>query len=166
MTSSASRTRATGLRPLDTDDLGDRLTDVLALVGPVYRKSQRLVEDNERIEGVSIGVRAVLELLRVHGPMTVPQMAREQSLSRQFVQRMTNDAISKGWVETQENPAHKRSSLIALTGEGQATILAVVRREHKALSQTPGELTGADIDGCLRVLSGLLRNLEHVNVED
>ncbi|GAB3307514.1 MarR family transcriptional regulator [Epidermidibacterium keratini] len=162
MTDTATNRRP---RPLTPDNLGDRLVDVLALLGPVYRKSQRLVEDNERIEGVSIGVRAVLDLLREHGPMTVPQMAREQSLSRQFVQRMTNDALAKGWVETTANPAHKRSSLIALTAAGSDLIATVVRREHQALSQTPGELTGDDIDGCIRVLDGLLRNLQHVNVD-
>ncbi len=38
---------------------------------------------------------AVLNLLREQGPMTVPQMSRAQALSRQFVQRMVNEAAAR-----------------------------------------------------------------------
>lgn len=151
--------------PLPPDATGHRLTEVLSLVGPLYRKCQRLVEDSESIEGVSIGVRAVLDMLRVHGPLTVPQMAREQSLSRQFVQRMTNDALASGWVRTTPNPAHKRSSLIELTTAGRRRITAVADREHASLSSVGGDLTGGDIDSCVRVLTSMLRHLEGFSVD-
>src|SRR4051794_27273382 len=78
--------------PLPSDELGHRLTEVFDLVGPLYRRAARKVEQAEPVEGVSAGVRAVLNLLRLHGPMSVPQMGRDQALSRQFVQRMVNDA--------------------------------------------------------------------------
>ena len=37
--------------------------------------------------------------------MTVPQMGRAQALSRQFVQRMVNEAAAQGLVESVPNPA-------------------------------------------------------------
>ncbi|MBV6701033.1 MarR family winged helix-turn-helix transcriptional regulator [Kitasatospora aureofaciens] len=116
-------------------------------------------------EGLSAGVRAVLNLLREHGPMTVPQMSRAQALSRQFVQRMVNDAAARGLVESAPNPAHQRSSLIRLTEHGQTVITAVINRERIVLRQAGGDLTETEIDACLRVLSRLLEVMGNVDVD-
>ncbi|MFF4622309.1 MarR family winged helix-turn-helix transcriptional regulator [Nonomuraea jabiensis] len=144
---------------------GDRLTEVFDLVGPLYRRAQRKVEQDAPIEGLSVGVRAVLNLLREHGPMTVPQMGREQALSRQFVQRMINDAAGRGLVEFAANPAHKRSSLIRLTERGRAVITAVIDRERAELRQIGGDLTDAEVTACLRVLSRLLGHLDGIDMD-
>ncbi|UXY23622.1 MarR family transcriptional regulator [Streptomyces cynarae] len=151
--------------PLAPDVLAPRLMEVFALVGPLYRRVQRKVEQAEAIEGVSVGVRAVLALLRDHGPMTVPQMGRAQALSRQFVQRMVNGAAARGLVESIPNPAHKRSSLLRLTGEGEAVIDAVTAREYTLLRQVRGDLTEADLQACLRVLTRMLDLFDDVDVD-
>ncbi|GGS94038.1 MarR family winged helix-turn-helix transcriptional regulator [Streptomyces cinerochromogenes] len=150
--------------PLPPDELADRLTEVFALVGPLYRRVYRKVEQAESIEGLSVGVRAVLDLLRQHGPMTVPQLGRAQTLSRQFVQRMVNDAAAQHLVEVIPNPAHQRSSLIRLTADGLAAITAVHAREHAALRQVSGNLTGADVDACVHVLTRMLTLFDDVDV--
>ncbi|MBG0823008.1 winged helix-turn-helix transcriptional regulator [Planomonospora sp. ID91781] len=143
----------------------DRLIEVFDLVGPLYRRAHRKVEQDAPIEGLSVGVRAVLNLLREHGPMTVPQMGRAQALSRQFVQRTINDAAARHLVESVPNPAHRRSSLIRLTGEGRAAITAVIERERAVLRRIGGDLTDAEIAACVRVLSRLLRHLDDVEVD-
>ncbi|MFG3259604.1 MarR family winged helix-turn-helix transcriptional regulator [Streptomyces sp. NPDC048172] len=145
---------------------GDRLTEVFDLVGPLYRRAQRKVEQDAPREGLSVGVRAVLSMLREGGPMTVPQMGRAQALSRQFVQRMTNDAAEHGLVEAVPNPAHKRSSLIRLTARGRAAITALADRERAVLRRAGAGLSGDDVDACLRVLSHLVRFLDHVDVDE
>ncbi|MFL4909297.1 MarR family winged helix-turn-helix transcriptional regulator [Streptomyces sp. MMS24-I2-30] len=150
--------------PLPPDELAARLTEVFALVGPLYRRVHRKVEQAESIEGLSVGVRAVLDLLRQHGPMTVPQLGRAQTLSRQFVQRMVNDAAAQHLVETVPNPAHQRSSLIRLTSDGTAAITTVRTREHAALRQVSGNLTGADVDACVHVLTRMLALFDEVDV--
>ncbi|MFC4012963.1 MarR family winged helix-turn-helix transcriptional regulator [Nonomuraea purpurea] len=146
-------------------EMTDRLAEVFDLVGPLYRRAQRKVELYLPGEGLSVGMRAVLVLLREHGPMTVPQMGRAQALSRQFVQRMINDAAAHGLVESVPNPAHKRSSLIRLTEEGQAVITAVIDSERAMLGQAGGDLSEADVDACIRVLSRLVRFLDDVDVD-
>ncbi|WP_329335016.1 MarR family transcriptional regulator [Streptomyces sp. NBC_01352] len=151
--------------PLAPDELGQRLTEVFDLVGPLYRRAARKVEQAEPVEGASAGVRAVLNLLRQNGPMTVPQMGRAQALSRQFVQRMVNDAAARGWVEVTPNPAHQRSSLIRLTEDGQATITAVLAREHTLNRQVGGDLTDAEVRACVRVLTEMVRTFDHVDVD-
>ncbi|SED88662.1 DNA-binding transcriptional regulator, MarR family [Streptomyces sp. 2112.3] len=151
-------------RGLASEELTDRLTEVFDLVGPLYRRTQRKVEQDVSVEGLSVGVRVVLNLLREQGPMTVPQMGRAQALSRQFVQRMVNDATAHGLVESAPNPAHKRSSLIQLTEQGRFAITTVIDRERAVLRQVGGDLTDAEVDACLRVLSRLLELLGNVDV--
>ncbi|WP_326769698.1 MarR family transcriptional regulator [Streptomyces sp. NBC_01591] len=151
--------------PLAPEELAHRLTEVFALVGPLYRRVQRKVEQAAPIEGLSVGVRAVLDLLREHGPMTVPQMGRAQALSRQFVQRMVNDAAAAQLVEITPNPAHQRSSLVRLTGGGRAAITAALAREQSLLRQVDGDLTDADVTACVRVLDRMLDLFDHVDVD-
>lgn len=151
-------------RRLSPDDLPERLMEVFALVGPLYRRVQRKIEQDAPAQGLSAGVRAVLDLLRGHGPMTVPQMGRAQSLSRQFVQRMVNDAAGHGFVETIPNPAHQRSSLIRLTDTGLAAITAVTAGEHALLRQVGSDLTDADVAACVRVLGRMLELFDDVEV--
>ncbi len=152
--------------PLPPDELGHRLTEVFDLVGPLYRRALRKVEQGEAVEGASVGVRSVLDLLRRKGDMTVPQMARVMALSRQFVQRMVNDAAERGWVEGVPNPAHQRSSLIRLTEEGQRLVTLVLGREHMLNRQVGGDLTEAEVEACVRVLREMLKTFDHVDVED
>ncbi|MCX4659545.1 MarR family winged helix-turn-helix transcriptional regulator [Streptomyces uncialis] len=152
-------------RGLASEELTERLTEVFDLVGPLYRRTQRKVEQDVSVEGLSVGVRAVLNLLHEHGPMTVPQMARAQTLSRQFVQRMVNDATTRGLVEPAPNPAHKRSPLIRLAEQGRTAITAVLDRERAVLRQVGGDLTDTEVDACLRVLSRLLELMGNGDVD-
>ncbi|MGW2088019.1 MarR family winged helix-turn-helix transcriptional regulator [Streptomyces sp. NPDC001880] len=151
--------------PLAPEELAHRLTEVFALVGPLYRRVQRKVEQAAPIEGLSVGVRAVLDLLREHGPMTVPQMGRAQALSRQFVQRMVNDAAAGQLVEIVPNPAHQRSPLVRLTEGGRAAITAALTREQSLLRQVEGDLTDADVTACVRVLGRMLDLFDQVDVD-
>lgn len=142
----------------------DRLAQVFDLVGPLYRRAQRKVEHDVAGEGLSVGVRAVLAMLHGTGPMTVPQMGRAQALSRQFVQRMVNEAAARGLVEAVPNPAHKRSSLIRLTGTGRALTGTVLERERAPLARVD-DLSEAEVAACLRVLDRLLRLLDDVEMD-
>ncbi|CAL9368488.1 MarR family winged helix-turn-helix transcriptional regulator [Streptomyces pilosus] len=151
--------------PLPPDELGRRLTEVYDLVGPLYRRAQRSVEQGLDGARLSLGVRAVLTLLHRNGPMTVPQMGRAQAISRQFVQRMVNDAAAQHLVESVPNPAHRRSPLIRPTRQGAEAIAAVLESEHRLLRETGGGLTEADVTACLRVLGELLRALDHVDTD-
>ncbi|MGW1405661.1 MarR family winged helix-turn-helix transcriptional regulator [Streptomyces sp. NPDC002403] len=151
--------------PLAPEELAHRLTEVFALVGPLYRRVQRKVEQAAPVEGLSVGVRAVLDLLREHGPMTVPQMGRAQALSRQFVQRMVNDAVAGQLAETIPNPAHQRSSLVRLTEGGRAAITAALTREQSLLRRVEGDLTDAEVTACVRVLGRMLDLFDQVDVD-
>jgi DNA-binding MarR family transcriptional regulator len=145
--------------PLPPDELGRRLPDVFAVLGPLYRRVSRVVEDAEHIEGASIGVRAVLERLQLAGPEPVPAIAAALVLSRQFVQRNVDAAAARSWVRSAPNPAHRRSVLIELTPEGERIIAAIIAREQAVLSTVGGDLTAGDIDACIKVLRHLYETI-------
>ncbi|MEU6372697.1 MarR family transcriptional regulator [Streptomyces sp. NPDC046909] len=151
--------------PLPPDELGHRVSEVFDLIGALYRRGLRKLEQAEAVEGVSVGVRSVLVLLHRYGPMTVPQMGRMMTLTRQFVQRMVNDALARGWAESIPNPAHQRSSLIRITDEGRAVITAILDREHALNRQVGGELTEAELKACARVLKEMLKTFDHVDAD-
>jgi DNA-binding MarR family transcriptional regulator len=52
-------------------------------------------------------------------PKTVPVIAREMGLTRQSVQRNVDLLESEGIVEYLDNPAHRRSRLVALSTDGR-----------------------------------------------
>ncbi|KMS76351.1 MarR family transcriptional regulator [Streptomyces viridochromogenes] len=151
--------------PLPPDDLGHRISEVFDLVGALYRRGLRKLEQGEEVEGVSVGVRSVLTLLHRYGPMTVPQMARVMTLTRQFVQRMVNDAAASGWAEATPNPAHQRSSLIRITADGEAVITAILAREHALNRQVGGDLTESELRACARVLKEMLKTFDHADLD-
>lgn len=138
--------------PLPPDALADRLAEVYVALGPVYRRVSRIVERDETTSGLSVGVRNVLDQLRRDGERTVPQLARHQDLSRQFVQRMVHEAREAGLVQLVDNPAHRRSSLVRITAAGQEAITAVIEREHEMMGRVGGDLTADELTATLRVL--------------
>lgn len=147
---------------LKPDELAAQLAHVYAAIGPIYRKVARIVEHDEHVNGMSVGVRAVLVQLSSDGELTVPRIARSQELSRQFIQRMVNDARAIGFVDLVDNPGHRRSKLVRLTRAGRKAIEAVVSREHELMGRVGGELTAAELDATLRVLHHMKVALDDV----
>ncbi len=86
-------------------------------------------------QGVRSGERRhVLKGLARVGPRTVPQLARDRSVSRQHVQALVNLLAEQGYVEFIDNPAHKRSHLVRLTPAGKEQVGETNRREARLLS--------------------------------
>lgn len=102
-----------------------------------------------RESGISAGMRAVLESVISGGPQTVPQLARARPVTRQHIQGLVNALLEAGLVDYAENPAHKRSKLVAPTAGGRAAFAAMRARESAAfaaldLACTPEELAAAE----------------------
>jgi DNA-binding MarR family transcriptional regulator len=103
------------------DELEGLLTEVSAL-------AVRLRQDGRRVQTaveVPAGGHNVLRMLRRFGALTVPQMARLDSTSRQNIQTIVNRLESERCVELTPNPAHKRSELVRLTDRGSAALEVV-----------------------------------------
>ena len=91
--------------------------------------------------GITASQRAVLEFLSLHEPQTVPQMARERTVTRQHIQVIVNKLLERGLVESTTNPAHNRSSLIRMTSSGRQLFEVIKQREMKLLVIVERHLT-------------------------
>jgi DNA-binding MarR family transcriptional regulator len=103
------------------------LDEVRLLWHAMTRAGERLHEK----ERVTLGMRAVLEFLALHGPSTVPHVARSRHVTRQHVQALANALVELGLVALAENPAHRRSQLVHLTREGEKVIERMKGRERR-----------------------------------
>ena len=142
-----------------TTDRGTVLYDLLRQVRPLVLNSARVVEASLRPLGLSVGMRAVLEILAEHGAAPVPLLAGRLDLARQGVQRHVNDLIALGYVESKANPAHRRSVLIALTGTGSDVLARVRRDELSHLAGLARDCTRWEIATALQVLRALNRDV-------
>ena len=85
--------------------------------------------------GMTSAARAVLELILLRGPSTVPDMARSRGVSRQHIQQQVDSLFERGFAQRLDNPAHRRSPMIALTDKGRALIQNMRADELNALSR-------------------------------
>ena len=108
----------------------DELLDQVRLLWHVtVQAGERLHEG----EAVTLGMRAVLEFLEANGPRAVPEIARNRHVTRQHIQVLVNGLLELRLVLLDENPAHRRSSLVRLTPEGQKAIARMRKRERQFL---------------------------------
>ena len=135
------------------------LYDLLRHVRPLVLNSARVVEASLRADGLSVGMRAVLEMLAEHGPLTVPDIADRLHLARQGIQRHVNDLAALGLAESRPNPAHRRSVLIATTVMGTELFARIRAGELARLDAMAAEHTSEEIATAVRVLAALDRDV-------
>lgn len=88
-------------------------------------------------------------------PKTVAQIARAWSLARQSVQRVADLLERDGLIAYEDNPAHRRASLLRLTPEGRAA-LERIQTAQRAWATTVGDEVGA---GDLQTASAILERV-------
>jgi DNA-binding MarR family transcriptional regulator len=105
-----------------------------ALLDEVRLLWHAMARSGERLHGrepVTLGMRAVLEYLALHGPATVPHIARDRRVTRQHVQGLVNALVEIHLAAMGANPAHRRSALVHLTPGGRKVIERMKRREER-----------------------------------
>jgi DNA-binding MarR family transcriptional regulator len=103
--------------------------------------------------------RGVLRGLARGGPQTVPQMARERPVSRQFIQSLVDDLLETGAIELVPNPAHARSHLVQLTEKGWAMVEEMEHVEATLYRRFAADFSASDLAAALKVLRGLRQKL-------
>jgi DNA-binding MarR family transcriptional regulator len=93
-------------------------------------------------------------------PKTVAQIARAWSLARQSVQRVADLLERDGLIAYEDNPAHRRASLVALTPEGRAA-LGRIQKAQRAWAKAVGEEVGArDLETAGALLARIMAAVE------
>jgi DNA-binding MarR family transcriptional regulator len=121
--------------------------------------------------GLTVPLRAVLEVLLGRGPMTVPRIAGEFGVRRQSVQALVDDGVAGGLLELVDNPEHLRSRLVAVTDQGRRTFADVHRRELGNLERVTADLEADGLDEddlalCARVLAALTERVRRLHQHD
>ena len=135
----------------------------MALMLETARTFFRLREAGKRTGGVTAwggGLWGFLNSLALGGPQTVPQIARARPVARQRIQRLADEAAAAGLVEFIANPAHKRSRLVRLTGEGETFHAQLTERLRDLAEGIAGDMETDELRVAHEVLARLRGKLE------
>jgi DNA-binding MarR family transcriptional regulator len=131
------------------------IRDIRAAFNELASLSDRMIADLD----MTAAMRAVLEHLRDGGPATVPEIARAKSVTRQHIQILADALTARGLTDYTDNPAHKRSKLLALSETGAARFSEVQRREEEVLQRLAVTMGGVDIEAARDAIAALRRAL-------
>ncbi|UWR12473.1 MarR family winged helix-turn-helix transcriptional regulator [Sulfitobacter mediterraneus] len=127
---------------------------------PLMQAAEAAVERGLEGSGLTVRMRAVLEILADGAAATVPDIAQRLEIKRQYVQLMINDTHAAGFTEAVPNPRHQRSKLIALTEVGQSLITQVMQREKELLQTIGSDLPEDELAITLRTMQRLIARLK------
>ncbi|MEJ8473494.1 MarR family winged helix-turn-helix transcriptional regulator [Roseibium algae] len=132
------------------------LYEIIRLIRPAHRRLARAVAAKLEGTGLTVGMRAVMEVLAEAAPMTVPDIARSLFLTRQQIQMIVNELEAKGQIERRLNPAHKRSPLFKLTKQGLHELGGVRAREMEETEHIADQFSSEELSAAQRVLCAML----------
>ncbi|MDF0601504.1 MarR family transcriptional regulator [Psychromarinibacter sp. C21-152] len=132
-----------------------QLHGFLWLTRPLMQRVEDMVRRGLEGTGLTVRMRAVLEILDARGALSVPDIARALEVKRQYVQLMVNDVIEAGLAEKRDNPRHRASPLIALTEAGAALISEVLAAERTRAGDLADDFTEEELETALRVAERL-----------
>lgn len=101
-----------------------------------------------------------------HGPATVPHIATDLAVSRQYVQTVCNELQEQGLMEFVENPRHKRSRLVELTEEGQKVLAQARENEAALIQQSLPDICSRQVAEASVLLIELRKRMEETHFED
>ncbi|WP_084627428.1 MarR family winged helix-turn-helix transcriptional regulator [Sediminimonas qiaohouensis] len=138
----------------------DKLFRLLWLSRPLMQRVEELVRRNLDGTGLTVRMRAVLEILEARGALSVPDIGRALQIQRQYVQVMVNEVIAAGLADKRANPRHRASPLIRLTPPGRNLIRDVLAQEKRKAEQLCAIYTDEDIAAALSVVERLCAQLD------
>lgn len=102
----------------------------------------------------------LLRMLRDQGPMTMPEVARSRSVSRQYIQKLASELIAEGWIGLRDNPAHKRSKLMYLTKSGEQELVRMTQRLRAVLVELAPDFSARNVKSAVATVAKLRTHLQ------
>jgi len=133
-------------------------SNIYPLIWETRRLFQRLRATSDALlehSGINASQRAVLEFLYKKPSQTVPQIAQENSVSRQHIQTIVNSLLEQDLAKTFDNPAHKRSQLIGLTKQGNKLFEAIQKRELSLFEVMESQFSQRELKSALKTLQSI-----------
>jgi DNA-binding MarR family transcriptional regulator len=88
-------------------------------------------------------------------PAAVAEIARTLSLARQSVQRVADALVADGVARYEDNPAHKRAKLLALTPQGRRTLRRIQAAQARWAEDVSRGLDAEALAACRDTLAAL-----------
>jgi DNA-binding MarR family transcriptional regulator len=93
-------------------------------------------------------------------PKTVAQIARAWSLARQSVQRVADLLERDGLIAYEDNPAHRRASLVRLTPKGRSALRRIQKAQRAWASAIGDEIGAGDLEAATEILARVMKAVE------
>jgi DNA-binding MarR family transcriptional regulator len=93
-------------------------------------------------------------------PQTVADIARLMGLARQSVQRLADLLVREDFATYQENPAHRRAKLLAITSKGKRVVKSLSARHDAWTEQIRAKVALKDTERANAVLEHLIDVLQ------
>jgi DNA-binding MarR family transcriptional regulator len=138
----------------------EKMTALTAAVRAVFNRLRALGDELHADLKVTTAMRGVMETLASDGAMTVPQIARLKGVTRQHIQSLADALAEADLATVKENPAHRRSSLIALTDKGKRTFAKMRAREVPVVANVANEFDAQDLERATALLTRLAARLD------
>jgi DNA-binding MarR family transcriptional regulator len=137
---------------------GDALTNLIGQVVQLIRRFSMAGEALAKPAGQTLARWLVLETIDA-APATVAQIARTMHLARQSVQRLADVLVRDGFAIYQDNPAHRRAKLLAITPRGRTALRAIQAAQVAWSDRLGAELGEAELRRVSAVLDRVLQAL-------
>ena len=145
----------------------DKMVTLTRAVRSAFNRLKALGDDLHGDLGITTAMRAVMETLSEEGPKTVPQIAKSKAVSRQHIQLLADALCEAGLAVVKDNPAHRRSSLLALSEKGKRAFATMRAREASVVNEIAGDFDMRELDSAADVLSRLSAAIDaRIKVEE
>jgi DNA-binding MarR family transcriptional regulator len=138
---------------------GDALTNLIAQVVQLIRLFSVAGEALAKPAGQTLARWLLLESIDA-APATVAQIARTMHVARQSVQRLADVLVRDGFAAYQDNPAHRRAKLLAITPRGRAALRTIQAAQVAWSDRMGAELGEAELRRASAVLDRVLHTLQ------
>ena len=138
---------------------GDALTDLIGQVVQLIRRFSVAGEALAKPAGQTLARWLLLESIDT-APATVAQIARAMHVARQSVQRLADVLVRDGFAVYQDNPAHRRAKLLAITPRGRSALRTIQAAQAAWSDRMGAELGEAELRRASAVLERVLQILQ------
>ena len=148
----------------------DTLAALISDLTSCFENLVRLGKKHGSVSKTGNSFWGILKILNTHGPMTVPNLAKQRKLTRQRIQVLVDEYVLEGYLELTDNPKHKTSKLVKLTPLGKSAFdqhNLIIKTELHALAEYFDEEEGFESEeggvelGNVAVTRGEVDELPH-----
>lgn len=121
-----------------------------------FRELARAADLHLQPLGIQAGDRALLEFLsRAGTPLSISELARKASVSRQHIHQALKRLPDPGWVVARPDPADGRTQLLSLSPSGRAFWRKVRAKDAELLRRIQRDLPAARVRAGLEAMKTL-----------